>query len=96
MGARVSGDTVFATVWHSLDQNGLRSEPWLVVLDRRSGRELWRTVLPSVLAGVLIEGAPTLYRNLAIVAIRGEPRGRSIGRRARWSGTSRRNRSRRR
>lgn len=65
-GVRVSGDTVFATVWHSLDRAGLRSEPWLIALDRTSGRELWRLVLPAYTSGALLMGAPALYRNLVL------------------------------
>jgi len=71
MGARVSGDTVFAPVWHFLDWQGLRSEAWLVALDRRTGTELWRVVLPSYTGGVVTEGAPALYRNLVIFTSRG-------------------------
>ena len=71
MGARVSGDTVFATVWHSLDALGLASEPWVVALDRVTGRELWRVVLPSYSGGVIIQGAPAFYRNLVVVASNG-------------------------
>ena len=66
MGARVSGDTVFATVWHSLDARGIASEPWVVALDRVTGRELWRVVIPSYSGGVIVEGAPAFYRNLVI------------------------------
>lgn len=67
MGVRVSGDMVFATVWHWTVRNGVTSEAWLVALDRITGRELWRVRLPYQGAGVLIEGAPVVYRNLIIV-----------------------------
>jgi outer membrane protein assembly factor BamB len=36
-GARVGGDTVYVTVWHSLIASGVRSEIWLVALDKQSG-----------------------------------------------------------
>ena len=65
-GVRVSGDTVFATVWHFLDAQGLKSEAWLVALHRAAGVELWRVVLPSYTGGVLVNGAPALYARLAI------------------------------
>lgn len=65
-GVRVSGDTVFVTAWHNLVQNGVRGEAWLVALDRASGRELWRAVMPSYTGGALIRGAPALYRNLVL------------------------------
>lgn len=45
-GVRVSGDTVFATVWHHLMATGGERESWLVALERATGRELWRVVLP--------------------------------------------------
>lgn len=48
-------------------RNGVTSEAWLIALDRESGRELWRMKLPYQGAGVLIEGAPAVYRNLVIV-----------------------------
>lgn len=68
MGVRASGDTVFATVWHFLDRQGLASEPWLVALDRATGRELWRVVLPSYTGGTCVWGAPGFFGNLVIVA----------------------------
>lgn len=58
-GVRVSGDTVFATVWHFTVENGVTSEGWLVALDRGTGRELWRAVLPNARGGAMI-GAPAL------------------------------------
>lgn len=67
MGVRLSGDTVVATVWHWTVRNGVTSEAWLVALDRRSGTEFWRVMLPYQGAGVLIEGAPVVYQNLIIV-----------------------------
>jgi len=70
-GVRVSGDTVFVAAWHFLDRLGLRSEPWLVALDRATGRELWHVVLPSYTGGVVASGAPALYRNLVILGTRG-------------------------
>lgn len=70
-GVRVSGDTVFATVWHFLDRQGLNAEGWLIALDRVTGRELWKVVLPVNAPGVAIAGAPALYRNLAIVTLMG-------------------------
>jgi outer membrane protein assembly factor BamB len=72
VGTRISGDTVFAAVWHFLDARGLRSEPWIVALDRLTGRELWKVVLsgfPS--GGVSANGAPAVYKNLVILTARG-------------------------
>lgn len=66
MGVRVSGDTVFATAWHSTVQNGARSEAWLVALDRGTGRELWRVVLPNVRGGTVF-GAPALVGRYAVL-----------------------------
>jgi outer membrane protein assembly factor BamB len=71
MGARVSGDTVFATAWHFLDRLGLRSEAWLVALDAPTGRELWRVVLPSYTGGVVVQGAPAVAGPLVLLATRG-------------------------
>jgi outer membrane protein assembly factor BamB len=65
-GVRVSGDTVLVTAWHFLDRLGLKSEPWLVALDRATGTELWRVVIPSYTGGASVQGAPALYENLAI------------------------------
>jgi serine/threonine-protein kinase len=59
MGVRVGGDTVFATAWHFLVENGVRSEAWLLALDRATGRELWRAVLPHARGGTVF-GAPAL------------------------------------
>jgi outer membrane protein assembly factor BamB len=65
-GARVSGDTVFVTAWHFLDYRGLHAEGWLVALDRTSGREMWRVVMPQYTGGVVLRGAPALFGNLVI------------------------------
>lgn len=72
VGTRVSGDTIFAAVWHFLDAQGLKSEPWIVALDRLTGRELWKVILsgfPS--GGVSVNGAPAVYKNLVILTARG-------------------------
>jgi outer membrane protein assembly factor BamB len=65
MGVRVSGDTVFATAWHFTVANGVRSEAWLVALDRATGRELWRAVLPNARGGI-VRGAPALVGRYAV------------------------------
>jgi outer membrane protein assembly factor BamB len=65
-GVRVSGDTVFVTAWHNLVQNGVRAEAWLVALDRASGTELWRVVMPSYTGGAFVRGAPALFQNLVL------------------------------
>jgi len=67
MGVRVSGDTVFATVWHATIRSMVNSEAWVVALDKHSGQEFWRVKLPFVGAGVLIWAAPVVYKNLVIV-----------------------------
>src|SRR5205814_10222420 len=50
-GAGLSGDTAFVSVWHFLDRLGVRSEAWVVALDKATGKELWRTVLPKQSSG---------------------------------------------
>lgn len=67
MGVRVSGDTVFATVWHDLTRLGVPAEGWLVALDRQSGRELWRVTLPDAGGAAFVWSAPELYGNLVLV-----------------------------
>ena len=67
----VSGDTVFATVWYFVDRLGLKADAWLVALDRRTGRELWKFVTKTPTGGVVTTGAPALFRNLAIFSIIG-------------------------
>lgn len=66
MGARVSGDTVYATVWHYLDALGGRSEPILVAIDKNSGTELWQYRVPSYTFGVTVEGSPVIRDRLVI------------------------------
>jgi outer membrane protein assembly factor BamB len=68
-GVRISGDTVFATVWHFLNQSGTQSEAWLVALNKQDGKEFWRVVLPREGSGTLIDGAPAVWRNLVIVTL---------------------------
>jgi outer membrane protein assembly factor BamB len=65
-GLRVSGDTVFATAWHFLDRTGLTSEAWLVALDRTTGHELWRVVIPTTGGGARVLGAPAVSGGLVI------------------------------
>ncbi len=67
MSVLVSGDTVFATLWHFVNRPGGYSEAWLVAIDRLSGGELWRVRLPYEGSGVLIWAAPVVYQNLVIV-----------------------------
>lgn len=68
-GVRISGDTVFATVWHFINQSGTQSEAWLVALDKQTGRELWRFVFPRQASGTMINCAPAIWRNLVIVSL---------------------------
>jgi outer membrane protein assembly factor BamB len=63
----VSGDTVYATVWHFLRASGVSSEIWVVALNRLTGRELWRVVLPCYWGGACVDGAPAVYGSLVIV-----------------------------
>lgn len=69
MGVTVSGDTVFATVWHSTIRNGVTADPWVVALDKNTGRQLWRVKVPHAGSGVTIEAPPVVYRNLIIVRV---------------------------
>ena len=72
VGTRVSGDTVFAAAWHFLDARGLKSEPWIIALDRLTGRELWRIALPNFPSGgVAANGAPGFVGNLVVLGARG-------------------------
>jgi len=66
-GVVVSGDTIFATLWHFVNRLGGFSQAWLVAIDRVSGRELWRVRLPYEGSGTLIWAAPVVYHNLIIV-----------------------------
>ncbi len=70
-GVSVSGDTVFATIWHFVNRLGGISEAWLLALDRSSGRELWRVVLPVQGSGVGVAGAPAVWRNLVVMTKNG-------------------------
>jgi outer membrane protein assembly factor BamB len=70
-GVRVSGDTVYATAWHFTDVNGLTSEGWLIALDRNTGRELWRIVVPGNSGGAFVRGAPVVSDNLVIFETNG-------------------------
>jgi outer membrane protein assembly factor BamB len=67
MGVKVSGDTVFSTLWHATNRAVGTSEAWLVALDRNTGAEFWRVRMPFQGSGVLIQAAPALYQNLVIV-----------------------------
>ena len=66
-GVRVSGDTVYALVWHFLAPLGVPAEAWVVALDRLTGTELWRVTLPCYWSAACVEGAPAVYGHLVIV-----------------------------
>jgi len=68
MSTRVSGDTVFAPLWHYVNRLGGASEAWVVALDRLTGTEFWRVRLPYQGSGVLIEAPPVIHGNLLISA----------------------------
>jgi outer membrane protein assembly factor BamB len=68
-GVEISGDTLFATVWHFLNQSGTQSEAWLVALDKQTGREFWRVVFSPPASGTMINCAPVVWRNLVIVTL---------------------------
>lgn len=70
-GVAISGDTVFATVWYSVDGRGLIADAWLVALDRNTGGELWRFTVRAPTGGAVVTGAPVVYRNLVIFSING-------------------------
>jgi outer membrane protein assembly factor BamB len=59
-GVRVVGNTVYATAWHYLNANGTSAEAWIVALDRATGAERWRTVLPAPGYAVTITGRPAV------------------------------------
>jgi outer membrane protein assembly factor BamB len=65
-GVAVSGDTVFVSAWHYRDYSGIRSEPWMLALDRASGRELWRHAGEHYTGRVSVWGAPVLHDSLVI------------------------------
>lgn len=69
MGVTVSGDTVFATVWHFTNRNGVTADPWVIALDKFTGRELWRAKIPHAGSVVTIGAPPVLYRNLIIARV---------------------------
>ena len=71
MGVRVHGDTLYATVWHYVNQLGGQSEYWLVALSRATGAELWRKVFAPYTSGVSVEGRPVVFDNLVIFASTG-------------------------
>jgi outer membrane protein assembly factor BamB len=51
---------VYANVWHFLNDNGTQSEAWVVAIDRFTGAEKWRTVLPAPGYVVTISGKPAV------------------------------------
>lgn len=70
-GVRVHGDTVYATAWHFTNRLGGLSEPWLLALDKATGRELWRKTFLAYTSGVAVEGSPAVHGALVIFAAEG-------------------------
>ena len=71
MGVRRAGDTLYATVWRYTDPFGGKTEQWLVALDRRTGRELWRKTFPPFTGGVSVQGAPVIIGDIVIFSVVG-------------------------
>ncbi len=65
-GVSVSGDTVFATVWHHVNRMGGTVEGWVMALNRATGGEFWRVRLPREGGSARVGTAPALYANLVI------------------------------
>ncbi|HEX7939911.1 MAG TPA: PQQ-binding-like beta-propeller repeat protein [Gemmatimonadaceae bacterium] len=65
--ARVSGDTVFQTVWQCVNKNCNLAEGWVMALDRRTGAEFGKAVIPAYTSVVVFNGGIALYQNLVIV-----------------------------
>jgi outer membrane protein assembly factor BamB len=68
---RVSGDTVFATVWHWTSTQNIGSEGWVIAIDMKTGAELGRAVIPPYKIGIPFSGGIALYQNLVIVTGQG-------------------------
>ena len=66
VGAAVSGDTVFVSAWHFTSRSGGTLETLLLALDRSTGQELWRAVLPT--GSATVRSAPIVAGPLVIVA----------------------------
>ncbi len=66
-GAAVGGDTLFVTVWHLTNLLGGTRESLFVALDRATGAELWKIVLPQPGSGGAVNAAPLLFADLAAV-----------------------------
>lgn len=66
-GVVVSGDTVYANVWHFRDRVGLQSNTTLVAIGARTGKELWRLVFPQYTGGVNVAGAPVVAGSLVVM-----------------------------
>lgn len=65
---RISGDTVFASVWHSLSTANTSSEVWVVSIDRTTGQELGRATIPPYTIGNPLNGSPVVWQHLVFVA----------------------------
>lgn len=68
-GVTVSGSEVFATIWHALDTRGSQCEGWVVALDARTGRQLWRTTLPTSMSMVCTAGRPAVTADRVIAML---------------------------
>lgn len=67
VGAAVSGDTVFVSVWHNRNAAGGKRESMLVALDRHNGAQLWIRTLPLEKEGTSVQAAPIVAGALALV-----------------------------
>ncbi|MBW3571449.1 MAG: PQQ-binding-like beta-propeller repeat protein [Gemmatimonadetes bacterium] len=68
-GVRVSGGTVYATVWHFLNATGTVCEGWVLALDAVTGRQIWRTTLPRRSSHLCLPGAPAVTPGRVIVSM---------------------------
>ena len=66
-GIALDGPRVIATAWHHLNTTGTQCEGWVIALDRATGAQLWRTVVPSRSVGVCLPGRPAVGKGRVVV-----------------------------
>lgn len=66
-GVAIDGNHVIVTVWHALTPTLNQCEGWVVGLDRSTGRELWRTIVPSRSQGTCLFSKPAVASGCVVV-----------------------------
>lgn len=67
-GVKLSGDTLFVSLWSYANELGGQSKAMVFAIDRRTGNELWNVAAPVIGMGVTVFGTPAVTETTVAIA----------------------------